>query len=377
MPSPTLGAPFTLPSGLTVNNRIVKAAMSEALADDDTGAITPRLIALYERLGQGGAGILLTGNVVIDLDGRTEPGVVVLRGEEDLPLLTRWAEAAQRHGSALFLQINHSGRQAPRSITGVSVAPSAVPLRGFGPLFSTPRALDDDEIEELIRRWALAAHLAQRAGFAGVQIHGAHGYLVSQFLSPLTNRRTDRWGGDLEGRMRFLLELVRAIRAKVGPAFPIAVKLNSADFQRGGFTEEESAVVVRALEAEGIDLLEISGGSYESSAMMGSPRDGAREMRESTREREAYFLRYAARIRKETTLPLLLTGGLRTAAVMNDVLDEGHVDFIGIGRPIAVDPDLPAKLIDGRVPAADTPTPRLGLRMLDDMLNLVWFQAQL
>ncbi|MCA9609742.1 MAG: hypothetical protein KC619_29290, partial [Myxococcales bacterium] len=206
-------------------------------------------------------------------------------------------------------------------------------------------------------------------------IHAAHGYLVSQFLSPKTNRRTDRWGGDLEGRTRFLLEIVRAIRARVGDGFPIAVKLNSADFQRGGFTEEESAAVVRALEAEGIDLLEISGGSYESAAMMGTPDEAPK--RESTRRREAYFVDYAERIRRETKLPLLLTGGLRTAAAMNEIVEEGHVDLVGLARPVAVAPDVARELLEGTRDATPRPSPRLGVRLFDDVLQIAWFQAQL
>ena len=368
---------FRLPAGLELDNRLVKSAMSEALADPVTGAPTERLVRLYERLGRGGFGILITGNVCVDLEGRTEPGVVVLDAERDRPMLRRWAEAAQRSGSKLFMQINHAGRQVPRRVSRRPVAPSPVPLEGLGPLFSRPRALDEDEIEELIRRWADAAALAREAGFAGVQIHAAHGYLVSQFLSPKTNRRSDRWGGDLDGRMRFLLEIVRAIRARVGDAFPIAVKLNSADFQRGGFTEEESAAVVRALEAEGIDLLEISGGSYESSAMMGTPKAGEAPKRESTRRREAYFLDYARRIRTETELPLLLTGGLRSADVMDEVIANDHVDFAGLARPVAVAPDLAAELLDGTRDAAPRPSPRLGVRLFDDVLQIAWFQAQL
>jgi len=369
--------PFQLTADLEIANRLVKSAMSEALADPVTGAPTERLVRLYERLGRGGFGLLITGNVCLDLDGRTEPGVVVLEAERDLPMLRRWAEAAQRHGTKLFMQINHAGRQVPRRVSLRPIAPSAVPLDGLGPLFATPRALEDSEIRELIRRWAEAAALAKQAGFAGVQIHAAHGYLVSQFLSPKTNLRDDRWGGDLDGRMRLLLEIVRAIRARVGDGFPIAVKLNSADFQRGGFTEDESAAVVRALEAEGIDLLEISGGSYESSAMMGTPREGAPKKRESTRRREAYFLDYARRIRRETDLPLLLTGGLRTAEVIDAVIEEGHVDFAGLARPVAVAPDLARELLSGTLDEAPRPQPRVGIRLFDDVLQLAWFQLQL
>ena len=203
-------------------------------------------------------------------------------------------------------------------------------MKGFFGAFAKPRALEAHEIEALIARFAAAAVVARDAGFAGVQIHAAHGYLISQFLSSRTNRRDDAWGGDAERRSRFLIEIVRAIRAAVGPAFPIGVKLNSADFQRGGFTIEEAMDVARALDAAGIDLLEVSGGNYESPAMTGSGELPA-EQRQSSREREAYFLDYARRIRAVVTTPILLTGGMRSRAVMDAALASGSVDVIGLG----------------------------------------------
>lgn len=359
--------------GTVIPNRIAKSATSEALADRQTGQPTQDLIRVYERWGQGGAGLLITGNVLVDLEGRTEPGNVVITDDRYLPDLKRWAEAAQANGAKLFMQINHAGRQTSRRISAEPVAPSAVPIRGFMGMFAKPRELDSREIRELIRRYASVAGLAQRAGFSGVQIHAAHGYLASQFLSPRTNLRNDEWGGDATKRRRFLIEIVRAVRAEVGADFPIAVKLNSADFQKGGFSEEESMAVVQALEAEGIDLLEISGGSYEQSAMMGS--DG--NVRESTRLREAYFLSYASKVRSLTKLPLLLTGGMRTAETMEQVLAEGHVDMVGMARPLFVETDLPARILAGKAASAVQVNTRVGIRLFDDILELVWYQAQL
>jgi 2,4-dienoyl-CoA reductase-like NADH-dependent reductase (Old Yellow Enzyme family) len=384
--STTLSRPLALPGGAVLRNRFVKAAMSELLADRRTGAPTESLIALYERWGRSGAGLLLTGNVIVDRDGREAPGNVVLDGVDDdrhLPLLRRWAEAAQREGASLWMQINHGGRQTPRRIARRPLAPSAVALRRGG-MFGRPFELTEPEIYALIARFAGAARTAQRAGFGGVQIHAAHGYLISQFLSPLTNRRDDAWGGDEARRRRFLIEIVRAMRAAVGPAFPIGVKLNSADFQRGGFTEAESMNVVRALEAEGIDLLEISGGNYERPAMMvggddGNGNDGddsGKPERASTRAREAYFLDYARAVRAITSTPLLLTGGMRTAAVMNDVVASGAVDLVGLGRPMAVEPELPARILSGDTDAYRGDTPRVGVRLLDDMLQGAWYHAQ-
>jgi len=366
-----LGDELTLPTGTRLPNRIVKSPTSEALADRVTGAPGEALVNLYRRWGAGGAGLLITGNVSVDYEGRTEPGVVVIRDRRDLGALRRWADAAQAEGAHLWMQINHAGRQTPRRISRRPVAPSPITVSGFAGLFAKPRPLTDSEIVELVQRWATAAAVAKEAGFAGVQIHGAHGYLVSQFLSPRTNRREDRWGGDLAGRMRFLVEIVRAIRAAVGPKFPIGVKLNSADFQRGGFSEDESMQVVRTLEAEGIDLLEISGGSYEQSVMMGGSE------RASTVAREAYFLDYAEQIRKQTKLPLLLTGGHRTRASMEQIIASKAVDMVGMARPLIVEPELPRQLIEGHAERASSPKTKVGIRMFDDMLQIAWYQSQL
>jgi 2,4-dienoyl-CoA reductase-like NADH-dependent reductase (Old Yellow Enzyme family) len=351
--------------------------MSEVLADDD-GAPTEQLIRLYERLGRGGAGLLITGHVIVSAAGRGEPGNVVVGrdGRRHLPALRAWADAAQAHGAKLWAQVNHAGRQSPRRLMPVPVAPSAIGLKGFFGTFAKPRALEDAEIEAIVDDFANTALILKEAGFAGVQIHGAHGYLVSQFLSPLANQRTDRWGGSIENRMRFLLAIVKATRAAVGREFPIGVKLNSADFQRGGFEVDDAKVVAKALEEAGIDLLEVSGGNYESPAMAGG--GGLKErVRESTRLREAYFLEYAREIRAVTKVPILLTGGMRTAKTMNDVVASGAVDVVGLARPLTFEPDLPARLLAGRTEGALSVDLRTGVKLLDDMLQIFWFQQQL
>ncbi|MBK9034477.1 MAG: NADH:flavin oxidoreductase/NADH oxidase family protein [Myxococcales bacterium] len=371
-----LAAPLTLPSGATLPNRLAKSAMSEVLGDPETGAPTAQLDRLYERWGQGGTGLLITGHVIVDPDGRGEPGNVVVSDRRHLAGLKRWATAAQAHGARLWMQLNHAGRQAPRRVVKQPVAPSAISLRGFAGAFARPRALTEDEIVAIIGRFATAAAVAQEAGFAGVQIHGAHGYLVSQFLSARTNQRDDAWGGDAVRRRRFLLEIVGAIRAAVGPTFPIGVKLNSADFQRGGFTIEEAMDVARALEAAGVDLLEVSGGNYESPAMAGSGELPA-EQRDSSRDREAYFLDYARQIRAVTTLPLMLTGGMRTRATMEAVVGGGDVDVVGLARPLTIAPALSADLLAGRVAGAPAVRIRSRLRRIDDALQVFWFQEQI
>jgi 2,4-dienoyl-CoA reductase-like NADH-dependent reductase (Old Yellow Enzyme family) len=381
MTSPTnppaiLSQPLVLRSGATLPNRLAKAAMSEVLGDPATGAPTDALVRLYERWGRGGAGLLITGHVIVDPAGRGEAANVVVTDDRHLPALRRWVEAAQAHGSRLWMQINHAGRQAPRRLTSEPVAPSAVGVRGFAGAFARPRALTEAEIEALIERFATTAAVAKAAGFAGVQVHGAHGYLVSQFLSPLTNRRDDAWGGDSTRRRRFLIEIVRSIRAAVGPAFPVGVKLNSADFQRGGFTIEESMEVARALEEAGLDLLEVSGGNYESPAMSGSGELPASQ-RQSSRDREAYFLDYARRIRSATRVPIMLTGGMRTAATMAEVITSGAVDVIGLARPSSYQPDLAAQLLAGTADGATPVRIRSGIRQVDDALQVFWFQEQI
>ncbi len=370
---PDISSPLTLPCGVDLPNRLAKSAMSEQLGDVLTNAPTDRLTRLYERWSAGGSGLLVTGNVMVDRSALGEPRNVVVDDERDMEALRAWAEASTRNGTQAWVQLNHPGRQTPRLLSRRPVAPSAVPIAGMKPAFATPRALTDGEIYAIIERFARAADIVVRAGFTGVQIHGAHGYLVSQFLSPLTNRRQDAWGGDPERRRRFLVELVRAIRDEIGAQIPLGVKLNSADFQRGGFSEDESMAVVETLEAEGVDLLEISGGTYERAAMVGD----LAEQRQSTREREAYFLEYARKVRERTRMPLMLTGGLRSAAAMNAVLDEGAVDVIGIGRPMAVEPELPAALMSGALAASGDRPQRIGIKRADALCDLYWHTQQL
>lgn len=335
--------PLTLPCGTVVPNRIAKSAMTEGLADA-SGQANERHARLYRSWSEGGAGLLVTGNVMVDWRYLERPGNVVIEDESGIEELARWAEAGTVAGGQLWVQLNHAGRQCSRMSNTRPVAPSAVQLK-LGGFFGRPRALAGDEILDIVRRFARAAGVVQRVGFTGVQIHGAHGYLVSQFLSPRTNRRDDRWGGALENRARFLIETVRAVRARVGPDFPVAVKLNSADFQRGGFQLEDAARVAGWLAAEGIDLLEISGGTYERLLFL---EERAPEEARSTREREAFFLTYARTIRPELSgIPLMVTGGFRSRAAMADALEASELEMVGLARPLCVDPATPQGLLAG------------------------------
>ena len=376
--------PLELPCGLTLPNRLMKAAMSEALADK-RHAPDGRLKQLYRTWGEGGYGLLVTGNVMVDRTQLGEPGNVVIEDDRDRDALTGWAKAAHDTGAPIIVQLNHPGRQSnPFALGHVPVAPSAVPLSLPGS--PTPRELTGAEIEDIIERFATAAAVCEATGFDGVQLHAAHGYLITQFLSPLSNLRTDEWGGDPARRMRFILEIVRRVRARVSPGFAVTIKLNSADFQRGGFTEDDSRDVVTALAGEGIDLIEISGGNYESPAMSGAVEET--EVSSSTREREAYFLEYARTVRKLAAgVPLAVTGGFRSRSAIIEALASGDCDVVGIARPTVIMPDAASAILTDRTDVLPTHEIQYGMRGLlgklvdlktfDGVLSLAWHTDQI
>jgi 2,4-dienoyl-CoA reductase-like NADH-dependent reductase (Old Yellow Enzyme family) len=370
-----LAQPLQLRSGSVLRNRLAKSAMSEALASYDNH-VTPALPRLYRRWAASGIGLLITGNVMIDRRALGEPGNVALEDESDLPLLRQWAEAATGQGVQLWMQLNHPGKQSPKGLNAYNLAPSAIPFKpDMAAFFDTPREASHEQILDIVDRFGRAAALAQKAGFSGVQIHGAHGYLVSQFLSAHHNQRSDEWGGSAEKRRRFVLAVYAEIRKHTGPAFPIGIKLNSADFQKGGFTEEESLATIQALADAGIDLIEISGGTYEAPAMTGTT--GATKA--STKAREAYFLDFAEKARAAVKTPLMVTGGFRSAEGMNAALRSGALDLVGLGRLLALDPDAPAALLRG----ADSPHAvkpiTTGIKMIDRMaiMEVAWYARQL
>ena len=348
----TLSDPLTLPCGATLPNRLAKAAMTEGMATPD-GVPTAELERLYGLWSDGGAGMLLSGNILIDRDHLERPGNVVIDRPADdamMAALKSWAQAATRNGNHFWAQISHAGRQTQSNVNKHPKAPSAVKLGLPGGQFGEPVALTKQEIEELVDRFALTAKTCQEAGFTGAQIHAAHGYLLSSFLSPRSNLRSDEFGGSLENRARFLLATVAKTRAAVGPDFPISVKLNSADFQKGGFNFEDSLQVLKWLEEASVDLVEISGGTYEQPALMGS--DGIEEKEQqnvapSTKAREAYFVDFAKAMQDAVTIPLMVTGGFRTRSAMESALSSGAADLIGLGRPMCVMTDAPKQLLEG------------------------------
>ena len=359
----------------TFKNRIIKGAMSEALANQ-AGQPNHLHLGLYEAWAKGGLGCAITGNVMVDYRAKNEPGVVVIETERDLVKLKEWADIGKKYGMVQLIQLSHPGRQCPKGLNKETVAPSAVP---FSPLlattFATPRELREDEILDIIQRFATSAVICEKAGFEGIQLHGAHGYLISEFLSPLTNKRNDQWGGSIENRMRFLLEIYEAVRAETSDDFIISVKLNSADFQRGGITEEEVVEVFKAIDTAGIDLIEISGGTYEAPAMAGAK---AEKRKQSSIAREAYFLDFAEKIRKEVKCHLMVTGGFRTVVGMNAALDSGACEFIGIARPLAVETDLTDRLIAGQDVRYAVEQIKTGISFVDKMaiMEIIWYAAQ-
>jgi 2,4-dienoyl-CoA reductase-like NADH-dependent reductase (Old Yellow Enzyme family) len=362
-----------LPCGAVIKNRIFKSAMSEGLGEKD-GRPKPSLSRLYKIWAEGGTGLCVTGNVMVDRSALGEPGNVVIEDEGFLDSLRNWAEQASINNTHCWVQLNHPGKQAPKGLNKENVAPSAIPFRkDMQTFFETPRELKDTEIWEIIQRFGFAAGIVKKAGFSGVQIHGAHGYLVSQFLSPKHNQRTDAWGGSPEKRRKFVTEVYKTIREKVGGDFPVGIKLNSADFQKGGFTEEESLETIKILADLGIDLIEISGGTYEAPAMVGS------KMKQSTLEREAYFMDFAVKVRKAVQIPLVLTGGFKTYDGMAAAIESGDVDMVGLARLLAIEPDAAHNLLNGKNPVHRIEKVKTGFGPIDRMsvMETVWYREQL
>ena len=326
--------------------------MTEGLAGR-LGVPGEELCRLYEIWSDGGAGMLLSGNIMVDRHHLERPGNVVIDRPPDLEMrqaLKRWASSATRKGNHFWAQISHAGRQTQKIVNAKPKAPSAVKLALPGGQFGEPVELNCGEIEDIISRFGICAASVKEAGFTGVQVHAAHGYLLSQFLSPRSNRRTDEFGGALANRARPLLAIIEEIRSTVGPDYPISVKLNSADFQKGGFAFEDSLQVAKWLEAASVDLIEISGGTYEQPKLLGI--DGMEEEENqnipaSTLMREAYFVDFAMAMRKELKIPLMVTGGFRQSIAMKQAIESGGADVIGLGRPMCVMTDAPNQLLNG------------------------------
>ena len=362
-------------NGVTLKNRIAKGALSEGMATLVEGRVTGDLLRLYEAWGRGGLGLCITGNVMVDVRAKNEPGNVVIQDESDIAQLQKWAQIGRKHRMALVVQLSHPGKQCPKGLNKETVSPSAV---GFGPdlasMFGTPRELTEVEIQRIIKRFGEAARICKKAGFDGVQLHGAHGYLISQFLSPLHNQRQDKWGGSLANRMRFVMACYQEVRNQTGANFMVGIKLNSADFQKGSFSEDDAVQVFKALDAAGIDFIEVSGGTYEATVMVGI----GEHKKESTRKREAYFLEFAEKVRREVTTCIMVTGGFRTRQGMDTALQSGACDLVGVARPLIISPEAPARALSGD-DMPSTPPRRSGIDKFDRnaLTELFWYNAQM
>lgn len=355
--------PFTLPNGTVIKNRVVKAAMNEAMGDKYCQP-QKEIVQLYRTWAQGGAGLILTGNVMISPDALAEPSNIVFNQQSDMTILREWAQAGKGNDTQIMVQINHPGRQAPKTVAKQPLAPSAVAIEGsIGDFFNKPKAMSQEDIYQVVEQFAVAAEVAKQAGFSGVEIHAAHGYLINQFLSSHTNRRTDSYGGTIEGRMQFLVEVYQAMRQKVGTDFPIGLKLNSPEGP--DFTEEEGFVVIDKLVSLGVDFLEISGGSYEKPTM-------------NADHHAVFFADFSQKVKERVTVPVIVTGGIRALEAMEEVIENGIADFVGLGRPMAIQPDIPNRITAGTYETVATQRLSTGVKSIDkkmgSLLGLVYYQ---
>jgi 2,4-dienoyl-CoA reductase-like NADH-dependent reductase (Old Yellow Enzyme family) len=326
-------------NGLELENRLVRSATWEGMGDPD-GSVNERVIDVYRELAAGGVGLIITGYMAVRSDGRQAKTQFLVDHDRFTPGLAKLADAVHEHGGKVVAQIVHCGGQATREASGCRPsAPSAVASPGYPEL---PRELSTDDINTLVAGFANAARRLKDAGYDGVQLHGAHGYLLAQFLSPTRNLRGDRWGGSVVNRSRFTREVYRSVRSVVGPDWPVMIKLNANDFLEGSTTEDDSSVLAAALAAEGIDAIEVSGGTG------GSGKLGAARTKIETSRDEAYFLPQAEAIRAAApNVPIMLVGGMRSLEKMEAVLASGSADYFSMSRPLIREPDLPNRWASG------------------------------
>jgi 2,4-dienoyl-CoA reductase-like NADH-dependent reductase (Old Yellow Enzyme family) len=351
--------------GMTVKNRLVRAPTVEKLATDD-GRCTPKLMDLYTRLAEGGVGMIITGGAYTQRNGKGLPRMIGFHRDEVIEGYQKLTDRLHRYDVKVVAQLVHCGRQGPVEVVGETpIAPSAVPnILGVIPIAMSVR-----QISETIAHYIRAAERAKLAGFDGVQIHAAHGYLIHQFLSPRTNKRRDRWGGSFANRMRFLTEIYGGIRDRLGEGYPILLRINCSDFLPGGLGPGEAIAIARRMSSLGVDAVETSAGTWESHFHMsrgdipkhywiyaraeGEEKEKIKAqlaaIASEVRFQEAYLLEYAREIKKKIQCPLILPGGLRTVKVMERILLQGEADFISLCRPLIRDPEFPNLIRRGLV----------------------------
>lgn len=333
--------PFDL-KGVKLENRLVRSATYEKRADN-AGYVTDSLIEFYKNLAEGGVGLIITGNALVHPSGRSVPNMISIYDDTFIERLKLLTEVIHEHMGTVFIQLVHGGRQCFLNLLEGKqpIAPSAVYDSSTE---ITPTEMTEEDIKEILAAFRYSAGRAREAGFDGIQIHGAHGYLVNQFLSPYTNRRDDYWGGDEERRFHFLEKLYTAMRKELGDDYPLIIKMNSQDYIKGGLEVEESLRIALKLEKLGIDAVEVSGGMYES-----DPKPVQPNIKET--HQEAYFGRAAGLFRKQLNIPVITVGGIRSVTVIEDLLNRGMADLISLSRPLVREPDLPNKFRSGKTKA--------------------------
>ncbi|MFC2160916.1 tRNA-dihydrouridine synthase [Acidobacteriota bacterium] len=323
---------------ISIPNRFVRSATHDFMATNE-GLITERQISLYRNLGKGEVGLILSGHAFVHLAGKASPYQIGVHNDDTIEGLKRMAQAVHETHSRIFLQIAHAGRQTKEKLCGCTpMGPSPV----YEPVFKiTPKEMTVKEIEEVAAQFIQASLRAKQAGFDGVQLHVAHGYLLSSFISPYTNKRNDEYGGTLENRVRIILNIVKGIRETAGDQFPLIVKLNATDSLPGGLTEEDSLHLGSILEESGIAAIEVSGGMAESGE--GSVWNGLRSEQD-----EGYFVDYAAKIKKTVRIPVFGLGGIRTFSNMENIILKGRADMVSMSRPFIRQPFLVREFRLGR-----------------------------
>jgi 2,4-dienoyl-CoA reductase-like NADH-dependent reductase (Old Yellow Enzyme family) len=317
-------------AGVHLFNRLMRSATWEGMCDE-SGAPLPILTDLYRQLAAGGVGLIISGYATVRADGRQLPGQMGIHDDGLLPALQNITRAVHEENGRIFCQLVHTGGHSAAS-------PALAPSAGPSPFYKTDAGeLDAAGIKDLATAFGAAARRSREAGFDGVQLHGAHGYLIHQFLSPLVNRRTDEYGGSLANRMRFLQEVYAEVRRQAGYDFPVAIKLTAADHLPGGMDIEEAVQIARQLDQAGFNAIEVSAGTAASGAA-GPVRTGI-----DSAEQEAYHADYARRIRQVVHIPVAVVGGLRSVAVLEGLLQDGVADQFALARPLIRQPDLPKR----------------------------------
>lgn len=364
-----LEQPFKLPCGAVLPNRIAKAAMTERLANKNQFA-NEKHETLYKHWASTGSGLLISGNIIVDKRYKEASGNIVIENEDGLDALKAMAKAGTSNNNHFWAQISHAGRQSSIFSTFKSIAPSPVKLKKLG-LFTTPHEMTKIEIEDVIERYVNTARIAQKAGFTGVQFHAAHGYLLTQFLLPKTNKRTDEFGGSIENRAKVLFLIIEKARKVLGKNYPISVKLNSADFQRGGYNDDDAFFIIKRLEELGVDLLEISGGTYEHIDFLMEAYQ-----RKSTQQREAYFWDFAQKVRQQFNIPLMVTGGFRSYDFCEKVLADNLLDVIGFARPYLIDKQFPKSFLQSKTKITNQDL-GINIKIFADMAEGGWYDYQI